>query len=171
MIADLISQIRKLGQEPRTVMHKGKPTPFPLACEVRGTGQYDQHRFENDLGVKTPPDLNELWAEASSLRLFEDKTYGQWGLILWSCDEVKVKTEKIVSERRKDFRERDLIVGEFLGDSDLLVLRSDPECADFGTVLVALAMDSREDWDKVADSLGEFLRRFIEASGEKFWEN
>ncbi len=115
-------------------------------------------------------ELRVLWENVSSLRLFEDVRYGQWGLILWSPEQVVDAHRKHVKGREQDFRPGDVILGEFLGDSDLLVLRCDPEAEDYGSVLIALPIDPRAEWYRVGTSLLGFLMKFVEAQGEKFWE-
>ena len=112
-----------------------------------------------------------MWNKTSGLRLFEDITYGQWGLILWSPDQVITEQEKRIAQRKEDFRSGDLLVGEFLGDADLLVLRCDRTSPDFGNVAIALPLDSREEWYIAANSLQSFLSQFLAAKGEKFWDN
>ena len=44
--------------------------------------------IETRLNISLPEDLQELWQKSNGLRLFEDKTYGQSGLIIWSPQKV-----------------------------------------------------------------------------------
>ena len=67
------------------------------------------------------------------------------------------------------FESEDLIIGEFLGDSDLLVVRCSPNSTDFGQIIIALPIGHREDWYYLTYSLPEFLQKFIASQGEKFW--
>jgi len=39
-----------------------------------------------------------------------------------------------------------------------------------GAILVALPLDSREDWHRPAPNLAEFLGAYVAGMGEKFWE-
>jgi hypothetical protein len=103
--------------------------------------------------------------------LFQDIEYGQWGFVLWSPDQTMVRHRRFVQRRPREFVAGDLIVGEFLGDEDLLVVRGDPAREDFGTVLVALPMDPRAVWPRVAMSTLDFLMSFVDAKGEKYWES
>ena len=64
-----------------------------------------------------------------------------------------------------DFEATDAVVGEFLGDTDVLVLEVN------GGVLVALPLDPRTDWPRVASTLSEFLTPYLQAAGEKYWES
>lgn len=122
------------------------------------------------LPCECPNDLREFWDIAQSAVLFEDQEYGQWGLKLLDPQMALDVTVRCRSQRQRDFIEGDLIIGEFLGDSDVLVIRCDPTASDFGTVLVALPLDPRSDWDRVAESFGEFLECYTKAGGRKFWE-
>jgi hypothetical protein len=61
------------------------------------------------------------------------------------------------------------VVGEFLGDSDLLLVRCDPAAEDYGSVLVALPLDDRSEWDQAASSIEAFLLSYARTHGEKFW--
>lgn len=145
--------------------------PMPMHCQVLPPQAWDKEPLEESFGITLPLAITHLWNQTSELRLFEDVTYGQWGLILWSPDRVITEQEKRINQRREDFRSGDLIIGEFLGDSDLLVLRCDASSPDFGNVLIALPLDSREEWYLAANSLESFLSQYIAAKGDKFWEN
>ena len=145
--------------------------PMPMPCQVLPPQHWDKKAFEETLGITLPLAIIHLWNKTSGLRLFEDISYGQWGLILWSPAQVITEQEKRITQRKEDFRPGDLIVGEFLGDADLLVLRCDATSPDFGNVAIALPLDSREEWYIAAHSLESFLSQFIGAKGDKFWEN
>lgn len=145
--------------------------PMPMHCQVLPPQPWDKKAFGESLGITLPLALIHLWNKTSGLYLFEDITYGQWGLILWSPNRVITEQEKRIAQRREDFRPGDLIIGEFLGDSDLLLLRCDATAPDFGNVIIALPLDSREEWYFAANSLENFLSQFLAANGDKFWEN
>lgn len=132
---------------------------------------WDLERVEKSLSVKLPADLQQFWNMTSSLVMYWDVTDGQWGLVLWSPDQILVRHPWWYSIRRlEDWRPGDLIIGEFLGDSDLPILRCDPTSADFGTVLISSPLESRSDWAVAAPTLCEFLEGFWKAMGEKYWE-
>ena len=145
--------------------------PMPMHCQVLPPQPWDKKAFEEKLGITVPLAIAHLWNKTSELHLFEDVNYGQWGLIVWSPDRVITEREKQIAQREEDFRPGDLIIGEFLGDAELLVLRCDATSPDFGNVLIALPLDSREEWYVAANSLESFLSQFIAANGDKFWEN
>lgn len=116
-----------------------------------------------------PSDLAEFWAVARTARLFEDQQYGQWGLEIVDPEHAADLTDRCQAKRGRDFSEGDLVVGKFLGDSDLLVIRCDSRATDFGSVLAAPPLDPRRDWYKVGESLASFLDNYIRSGGEKFW--
>ena len=87
--------------------------------------------IETRLNISLPEDLQELWQKSNGLRLFEDKTYGQSGLIIWSPQKV-LEQQQILRQGSDEFQSGDLIIGEFLGDFDLLVVRFDQNSDDFG---------------------------------------
>ena len=70
--------------------------------------------------------------------------------------------------RPSDFRERDVVIGTFLGDQELLVIS--PSESGRCQILIALPLDARSDWFDAAENLGVFLEMYFEAAGDKFWE-
>ncbi len=114
-------------------------------------------------------DISEFWKEARDARLFADQTYGQWGLEILDPQQAAYTTRQCQQRRSRDFVAGDLVVGKFLGDSDLLVIRNDATGDDFGTVLVALPVDPRAGWYCVGKSFAAFLDSFIKAGGDKYW--
>ncbi|KAE9904771.1 SMI1/KNR4 family protein, partial [Enterobacteriaceae bacterium TzEc051] len=56
------------------------------------------------------------------------------------------------------------------GDSDLLLVRCDPNSDDYGSIFVVLPIDQRQDWYIVANTFQEFISKFYETQGDKFWE-
>ena len=166
-IKHLIDTFRTIDR----IEHSDMPMIFSLSCTVSSPVAWNKRKLENELNITIPLDLEKLWNEASSLRLFEDTTYGQWGLIIWSPDQI-VEQQKLqaAQKREQDFRRGDLIIGRFLGDLELPILRCDPASNDFGRVIIALEIYHRSEWYTAAESLTVFLRKFLEARGEKFWE-
>lgn len=142
---------------------------MPLESEIVPAIARATKDLEAKLNISLPEDLQELWQKCNGLRLFEDKTYGQSGLIIWSPQKVAEK-QKTLRRKSDEFQDGDLIIGEFLGDSDLLVVRYDQNSGDFGKVIIALAVDCRSDWYYLPYLLPEFLQKFVNSQGEKFWE-
>lgn len=166
-IETLIHAIESMG----VVDSPDASIPMPMHCQVQPPQSWNKKALEETFGITLPLAIAHLWDETSGLCLFEDVNYGQWGLILWSPDRVITEQEKRIAQRKEDFRPGDLIIGEFLGDSDLLILRCDATAPDFGNVAIALPLDSREEWYVAANSLESFLSQYIAAQGDKFWEN
>lgn len=131
---------------------------------------WDRNALESKLNVSLPEQLLALWNVASSLRLFEDRTYGQWGLVVLPPATAVEETEfRMRSGPAQRIRPGDLVVGRFLGDSDLLLLRCESGADDFGRVLVELPVYPRSEWPPVGTTLDGFLRKYIQEMGEKFW--
>jgi hypothetical protein len=114
-----------------------------------------------------PNDVLEWWKYVVSAALFEDITFGQWGLCIFSQQDAYHITAKYQNERPGVFLKTDLVLGHFLGDSDLLFVSCSPK--DYGQIFVALPIDARKDWYKVADSFLSFLELFYKNKGDKFW--
>jgi hypothetical protein len=166
-IKKLVHAIESLG----TVDSTDVSISMPMHSQVLPPQPWDKKAFDKLLGITLPFTIINLWNQTSGLRLFEDITYGQWGLILLSPNQIITEQEKRIAQRKSDFRPGDLIIGEFLGDADLLILRCDATSPDFGNVMIALPLDSREEWDLAGLTLESFLNQLIAANGDKFWEN
>lgn len=169
-IGRIVEQSRAAGASKRAIVHGGKTLEYVLRSAVLPPSPWSRRELEEGLGVLLPDDVVALWGTSSGLRLFEDVTHGQWGLIVWGPSEVVPRGRVEVGGREEDFRQGDLVVGEFLGDLDFVVLRCDPKAKDFGSVLIALEMDPREDWPCVGASLSEFIEKFLSSDGAKYWE-
>lgn len=148
------------------------PTVLPdflLSCSFADRGGVTAGELDR-LPKKIPDSLRDFWQIAASARLFEDRTYGQWGLVILSRSEALARTRQARRDRPRQYWRGDLVVGEFRGDSDLLVVRCGPGKPDFGRVLVALPIDPRWDWYEAAHDFEAFLERYAAEGGEKFWE-
>jgi len=150
--------------------HKGEDLPFPYRCTLGPPVPWDRDFMERKLRLSIPPDLEGLWRGASRLHLYEDFQYRKWGLILWSPDEVLTRDRNTKALHGEEFRPADLVIGEFLGDRDLLAIRCEPSLADFGAVFVVAARRLREDWYFLNLSLGRFLDLYVGTTGDKWWE-
>ena len=116
-----------------------------------------------------PPDLETLWNHYGEVRLFLDLTYGQWGVTIWPPSVAIDRTREgryLFGDR---FRTDDLIIGGFRGDTDLFVMPTNRDEADWGHVLVANPVDDRGEWYDAARSLAEFVVSLADANGEKYW--
>ncbi|UJB64050.1 SMI1/KNR4 family protein [Acidovorax sp. YS12] len=166
-ISSLIDELQVNWGKAHSAIHRGEAVPFQLCCEFFPVRSEFLLGFSENL----PPDLAEFWRHASAANLFKDAEYGQWGLEIFDAQKAKAESLRVFSNRPEDFLESDLVIGRFLGDSDLLVIRNDRGAEDFGSILVALPIDKRNEWNFVAASFLIFLERFVEAEGDKFWEN
>ncbi|HVS06843.1 MAG TPA: SMI1/KNR4 family protein [Candidatus Dormibacteraeota bacterium] len=170
-IDEVLGRVRSFGSEPRVVVHRRGPSPFPLSCSLSNPVPWSADKVEAACSASLPSDLKAFWDRVDSARLFEDVEYGQWGLVFWSAEEVAERSPKIARERSRDYRPGDIFIGEFLGDSDLLLIRGDRSAPDDGQVMIALPIDRRAEWDTVGSSFTDFLDQYVRASGDKFWES
>src|SRR5712664_3927442 len=147
-----MARLRELGPGPVSLVQRGGE-PFPATFALAPT---------------IPPDLGTFWDCAGGARLFVDAEYGQWGLALWSAADVKTHSPAELAKRPNDCISGDVFVGKFIGDQDRLLVRCKSGQPAFGQVFVALPIDPRALWPVVAESLGEFLMKYVEASGDKY---
>src|SRR5262245_32550880 len=126
-IKQLIDAFKKKG----VIEPSNMPVSFSLKCTVLPPTHWNKAALEERFSIKLPVDIVRFWNESSGVRLFEDISYGQWGLIIWSPDRV-IEGQGIQEIRSKDFCPGDLVIGEFLGDLELPILRCDPMEDDFG---------------------------------------
>lgn len=167
-IADLIASLKNQSADSAFQRSANGNTQFKCVSEVSELSEtIDTIKA---LIPGCPSDLIDLWRTTQSATLFQDVEYGQWGLDLLSPGRSVAATIDFRSKRTKDFIDGDCVVGVFLGDSDLLLVRCDPLQKDYGSVLVALPIDQRQEWYHVATSLSDFLAGYIAARGGKFWE-
>ncbi|EAQ79166.1 SMI1/KNR4 family protein [Blastopirellula marina] len=132
----------------------------------------DEAVTQEELSVILPvchQDIARFWMHARNAHLFHDQTYGQWGLEILDPLRVANTTAQFYERRKRDFVSGDIIVGKFFGDSDVLVIRNNPEIDDFGYVYVALPIDPRSEWHLAAKSFEEFLNLFVKSGGDKYW--
>lgn len=165
--SELIDRLRRDWSNPREAVHGDSPCPFALHCEFgEPASNQEIAAIEN-----APAPLVDFWVEARNATLFKDGQYGQWGLRILGPTASLKQTRRYEQERAEDVVTGDLVIGTFLGDSDLLIVRRDPNVSDYGSVMVALPLDPRSDWDVVAGSFDKFVERYAAANGSKFWEN
>lgn len=134
---------------------------FRFACSVSFV--------QSGRGLMDAPvdDLAMLWNVCNSAKLFLDVDYGQWGLAILSEIDSRSRTMEYEQSRSEDARPGDAVFGEFLGDSDLLIYARGESGT--GRVLVCLPLDPRSDWYPVGDSIEDFLQKYLDNFGKKFW--
>jgi hypothetical protein len=142
--------------------------PFRLRCLLSAGATISEIRAAWKPGT-APPELERAWRVSRESHLFEDVDYGQWGLVLLSPEaSAMVTAEQHITRSDQAYLSGDVVIGEFLGDSELLVIS--PGESGNRRVLVALPLDKRPEWYGVGTSLAEFLERYLEALGAKYWE-
>ena len=82
--------------------------------------------------------------DQSPVATFRGCRLGQWGLMLLPPANAAKRTAGERVLRPNAYRAGDIIIGEFLGDQELLVFA--PSEVNRGQVLIALPMDDRPDW-------------------------
>jgi len=167
-LTQMLDDIKVSWSEPRIAHHQERAVAVPLVCRFEAAATSN---VLADVSSKfaVPPDLLDFWRFSNGASLFIDETYGQWGLRLLPATVAIEETKNFEVARSTDVRLGDLVVGKFLGDADVLLLRCDQTAEDYGSLVVALPLDERSDWDRIAPSLEGFLRAYARTHGEKFW--
>lgn len=166
-IKEIIQLIRDEGSTLAKPVEVAGMSPMTFACTLS-----NQPALKSELSMLSfdyPNDLQSFWKEAATAQLFVDQNYGQWGLEILSPMKSMEATACFCEERQSDSRLGDLVIGKFLGDSDLLIVRCDTTSSDLGTLVVALPLDPRIEWDIASESFTGFLEKYVKSGGEKFW--
>lgn len=163
-LANLLTQLRVNWQVPRT----DKCGTSSLVC--RFAKGISDDRLRDIIKDPLPRELCEMWSISQESYLFLDDAYGQWGLHMLSPYDAENETVLFREERGADAEFGDLLIGAFIGDSDLLLIRCNPDAADFGHLMVATPLYRRTDWPIVGLSVFDFLQKYVPAEGGKFWE-
>jgi hypothetical protein len=160
-LTELFASLRNWEQPP------DGDNPFKLACRVSPGASVDEIAQAAPSALESD-ELRALWSTSREAWLFEDVEYGQWGLHLLSPSESAARTAAERAQRSDDLRPDDVVLGEFLGDAELLVYA--PSEGDGRRYLIALPLDPREDWFSAGASANEVLERLLDADGDKYWE-
>jgi hypothetical protein len=170
IIKELVSKIRAMPDV--IIDYPQIPKPFKYSYTVRPPKAWSKELIENQLGIGLPLEIQALWNNSSELRIYEDVNYGQGGLVIYGPQNlVSLHREKAGQKQWEGrFRQGDLVMGELIGDDELVLLRCDPEQEDFGDVIIALPIEARTQWPTVESSLTTFLEKFLESPAEKYWE-
>jgi hypothetical protein len=167
MIKEQIQKIRNEWAIPHFAPGEDEQSSFRLKCSF-GEPCIPPEQL---MGLQIPAELREFWRNASTAKIFEDVEYGQWGLQILSPSESELVTnDEKNGYRSKSFRPGDLVVGQFIGDGQLLIVRCDPAMADFGSIVIAEEIYGREDWSIAARDFSEFLNKYANANGDMYWE-
>ena len=168
----IIDVIERARQEPPLAK---LDEPFPdsrYVCKVFDPVAWNRSEVERTLGIEIPPDLATLWDSCGGLILYEDETFCQWGLVVRAPPEPEffaLNTEHL-EDVRACVLPGDLIFGRFRGDRERPLIRCDKLAPDYGRIEIVTEMGPRSEWSTAAHSLEEFLVRFMDAHGDKYWE-
>lgn len=162
LFKELINEIKKDWTIPKHI--------DAISCDLLFRCQFF-HGFIgiDELLMDVPIEFVEFYKLANGAYLFEDIVYGQWGLQLLDAFLIQEKTRDFI-EGNSDYLKGDLIVGEFLGDSDLLLLRTDPSKNDYGFMVIVTPLDSRNNWNYLELNFYSFITEYVSELGQKFWE-
>ncbi|MBE3567158.1 MAG: SMI1/KNR4 family protein [Thermogemmatispora sp.] len=110
----------------------------------------------------------ELLQVSNGMELYVDGEAGQWGYRLYRAEEVYGQTvSRELAYGSARWPERYLVIGETLGDGDLIVLEMG-EGEEWG-VIDGDSGYGPEEWKRIAGSVGEWLAGLIEHEGRKYW--
>lgn len=167
-LLEIITTLEKEWTTPKsTVDSKGEESFFKFKCTFfEGVG----NEFES-FNIAIPQDLKDFYKISNGARLFEDTEYGQWGMNLFSLDELHRATEDYKHNREDEAMTGDLIIGDFLGDSDLLLIRIDEKMLDYGKVAIVNPIYKRPDWYWLDIDFLDFIEKYASSNGGKFWEH
>lgn len=117
---------------------------------------------DTEIPTGVPLQARELWHRTAGGVLMRDMKFGICGLTLNDPNEAKI----VSGDRAQsgyDVTESDWVVGEFTGDTDMLVVDQNDN------VLISTGSYSRESWYSFT-SLEEMLKKYLESAAEKYWE-
>lgn len=169
IIMSIQSVIERARSEPP---HEPPDSPLPGAfeCSVVDPVQWDKAEAERALRTEIPAELEELWRGCGGMSLYRDTTYGQWGLVVLSPKDALSAHTEYLQNSPEWVLPGDVVFARFRGDLELALLRCDRNAPDYGRVMIVAEMDERSLWRTAADSLEEFLTRFMDTKGDKYWE-
>jgi hypothetical protein len=168
----IVDIIERAHREPPFASPDGLFPDQRYVCKVLDPVEWDRAEVERELGVEIPTDLATLWNACGGLILYGDDTFHQWGLVVCAPPHPEIFTlNKKYNEAKADrVLPGDLVFGRFLGDGERPLIRSDRMAPDYGRIEIVTEMGPRSEWSTAAHSLEEFLVRFMDAHGEKYWE-
>jgi hypothetical protein len=114
--------------------------------------------------ILIPNDLIEFYENIGYAELFVDKVYGQGGIRIFNPYQSLLATQEIESEEGIELFENDLIIGDFIGDSDRILLSENKQ------ISIIFPIYDRKDWLHTGLSFEEFFTKIIDHNGEKYWE-
>jgi hypothetical protein len=167
-IMTIIEGIKEKWAVPKYALSKeGQLGEFLLCCSFFPATPSE---VVSDSQLIIPNDLQKFWVSFDHAELFRDITYGQWGLDILSREVALCCTKEQIECRPCDFLITDLIIGQFRGDSDMLMINCNSQVNNYGQITVVTPLDKRHDWVVVANNFTDFLKLYAQYNGDKFWE-
>ncbi|MCU0405099.1 MAG: hypothetical protein MUE99_11185 [Chitinophagaceae bacterium] len=143
---------------------------FNNVFEIRPKENLERYHFISPIRIKLevfpfllPNDLKVFYQNLGYAELFVDGMYGQSGIRLYNPYQALQATQMIELEEGIELLNNELIIGDFIGDSDRILLSENK-------VSIILPMYNREDWLHTGYSFEEFLAKILDCNGEKYWE-
>lgn len=121
-------------------------------------------------GFVLSEEMKCFWNHTNKVKIFCEIPYGQWGTILFGAEESLRKTKEWKEIYPEEFVLGDLVIGEFLGDAQFVVMRCNQEKEDWGQVVIGFPIDVRAEWPNVAGSVAEFVEKTLASPDMKYWE-
>ncbi len=166
-IVDVIERVRR---EPPYVAPNDLFPDNPLECKVFAPVAWNRTVIEQTIGVVIPPALAELWNVCGGMVLYGDELWIPGGLVICPpSDELFELNRDHLELWESDVLRGDLIVGRIRGEGTRILLRCDDGAPDYGSVIIVNGDDPRAGWKTAATSLEEFLVKYMDARGEKYW--
>lgn len=163
--------IKRAELEPPYVAPDDPFPESPAVCRVFEPIPWSQQELERTLGFEIPNQLAQLWDLCGGMMLYGDDLWCPGGLVICApCVEELFRLNSDYQDRKSDSTAPgDLIIGEFRSDLELVLIRCDRNNTDCGSILIVAEMEPRPDWKRVAFSIEEFLIKYMDAHGEKYW--
>lgn len=167
----IIDVIERARREPPYVAPDSLFPENPAVCCVFDPIPWDRHELELVYGFDIPPNLAEFWDMCSGMKLYCDDLWLPWGLVVYSpTDPDFFEQNNRYHRMKKDWMlPGDLIFAKFLGIAEQALIRCDKSAPDYQSIIIVPEMDPRSDWKTAAVSLEEFLIKYMDAHGERYW--
>jgi hypothetical protein len=110
-----------------------------------------------------PNDLIDFYEKLGYAELFVDGIYGQGGIRIFNPFQALQATQMIALEEGIELLNNELIIGDFIGDSDRILISENK-------ISIIIPIYNRADWFHTGLSFEEFLAKIIDSNGEKYWE-
>lgn len=136
-----------------------------FVSKLQSNVQYNCNDIPINLSINLPTKVYDFYNVIKTGYFFKDIEYGQWGLKIFSLQECREKSNYWRKNRTDDFDLKRWVIGEFFGDSDLLIY--DERCS---CLLVATPLDTDEEWEIVGVDFSDFFSKYFEYPLSKFWE-